>query len=84
MMYIISLYLIISLLFYVKKNIKFYNYINSFNNYYLKFKKDRFLLNELYVYIINIIDDDIINKLRKINFFKRHLDTLLNTSYIKK
>ena len=55
----------------------FSNYINSFNNSFLRFNNERLLLNDLYYTIINIIDDKIVNNLRNINYFKKQLDILL-------
>ena len=61
----------------IDKNISFSQYINSFNNSYLKSENNRFLLNDLFYHIINIVNDPIINKLRSINFFKKQFDILL-------
>ena len=55
----------------------FSNYINSFNNSFLRYDKERLLLNDLFHMIINIIDDNIINNLRNVNYFKKQLDILL-------
>jgi hypothetical protein len=55
----------------------FSNYINSFNNSFLRYNNERLMLNDLYYTIINIIDDKIVNNLRNINYFKKQLDILL-------
>ena len=63
--------------------IHFQNYINSFNNSFLRYDKERLLLNDLFHMIINIIDDNIINNLRNVNYFKKQLDIfILNMLYI--
>jgi hypothetical protein len=58
-------------------NNSFSNYINSFNNSFLRYDTERILLNDLFHMIVNIIDDEIINNLRNINYFKKQLDILL-------